>query len=109
MKYLVTMELIGAPPAASAQEMAEHLEQKIIPTHDALMKMEADGTILGGGDMSGRRGTVIIVEAASNEDVTTMLMGLPMWALMKVDVTPLDSFEARQARQHELRDRLKQQ
>ncbi len=107
MKYLVTMELIGTPPAASPEELVQHLKQRIIPTHEALMKLEADKKILAGGDMSGRRGTVIIIEAASNDEVTKLLMTLPMWALMKVDVTPLENFEDRQARHRELLERFK--
>jgi len=107
MKYLVTMELIGTPPAASPEELVRHVEQRIIPTHEALMKLEAEKKILAGGDMSGRRGTALIMEAASNEEVTKLLMSLPAWTQMKVDVTPLESFEERQARHRELLERLK--
>jgi len=107
MKYLVTMELIGAAPAVSPEELARHLEEKIIPTHDALMKMEKEKRILAGGDISGRRGSVFIVEAASNDELTKLLMSLPMWTVMKVDITPLDSFEERQALHGELLERLK--
>ena len=107
MKYLVTMELIGTPPAASPEDLVRHVEQRIIPTHKALMKLEAEKKILAGGDMSGRRGTVLILEAASNEEVTKLLMSLPSWTQMKVDVTPLESFEERQARHRELLERFK--
>ena len=108
MKYLVTMELIGAPPAASPQQLVEHLEQRIIPTHEALMKLEEEKKIVAGGDISGRRGTVLIVEATSSAELTKLLMSLPMWTLMKVDVTPLESYEERQARHRELLDHLKE-
>ena len=95
MKYLVTMELIGTPPAASLQEMVQFLEQMIIPSEEAMIKLEADGKILAGGDLSGRRGWAVIVEAASNEELTKLLGDIPEWPLLKVDVTPLDSFEER--------------
>ena len=42
MKYLVTMELIGSPPMASPQELVQWLEQMIIPTEEAMIKLEAD-------------------------------------------------------------------
>ena len=97
MKYLVTMELMGTPPAASPQELVQWLEQMIIPSEEAMIKLEADGKILTGGDLSGRRGMAFIMEAASNEELTKLLGGIPEWPLLKVDVTPLDSFEERLA------------
>jgi muconolactone D-isomerase len=107
MIHLVTMELIGGPPT-SPQDMVQHLEQRIIPTHEALMKLQAQKIILAGGDMSGRRGTAFIVNTASNEELTKLLMSLPMWALMKVEVTPLENFEERQARHREFLDHMKE-
>jgi len=53
--------------------------------------------ILTGGDLSGRRGMAFIMEAASNEELTKLLEGIPEWPLLKVNVTPLDSFEERLA------------
>jgi len=102
MKYLVTMELIGTPPAVSPQELVQWLEQMVIPSEEAFIKLEAEGKILAGGDLSGRRGWAAIVEAASNEEITQLLDSIPQWPLLKVDVTPLESSEKRlaQIRQH---------
>ena len=97
MKYLVTMELIGTPPVVSPQEFVQFLEQIVIPSEEAVIKLEAEGKILAGGDLSGRRGWAVIMEAASNEELTRLLMSLPEWPLLKVDVTPLDSSEERLA------------
>lgn len=36
MKYLVTMELMGTPPATSPQEMVQWLEQIVIPSEEAM-------------------------------------------------------------------------
>lgn len=107
LKYLVTMELIGTPPAASPQKLVQWLEQVIIPSEEAVIKLESDGKILAGGDMSGRRGWALIVEAASNRELTTLLESIQEWPLMKVDVTPLDSFEERLASVRQGLERLK--
>lgn len=106
MMYLVTLELIGGAPS-SPQDMVQHLEQRIIPTHEALMKLQAEKVILAGGDMSGRRGAAFIVNVASNEELSKLLMSLPLWALMKVEVTPLENFEERQARHREFLNHMK--
>ena len=102
MKYLVTMELIGTPPVASPHELVQWLERMVIPSEEAFIKLEAEGKILAGGDISGRRGWAAIVEAASNEELTQLLDSIPQWPLLKVDVTPLESSEKRlvQIRQH---------
>jgi muconolactone delta-isomerase len=107
MKYLVTMELIGIPPAASPQEMVRWLEQTIIPSEEAMMKLEAERKILAGGDLSGRRGWALIVEAASNEELSRLLMSIPEWPFLKVDVTPLESFGGRQAQHRQMLEGLK--
>ena len=106
MKYLVTMELIGTPPA-SRQELLRHVEERVIPTHEILLQLKADKKILAGGDLSGRRGCVFIVEAASNAEVSQLLASLPSWPTQKVDVTPLESFEERQALHRQLAEHLK--
>jgi len=107
MKYLVTMELIGTPPAASPQGLVQWLEQMIIPSEEAVIKLESEGKILAGGDLSGRRGWAVIMEAKSNEELTRLLGSIPEWPLLKVDVTPLDSFEERLAEVRQDLERLK--
>ena len=107
MKYLVTMELIGTVPVASPQELVQWMEQTVIPSEEAAMKLEAEGKILAGGDLSGRRGWAFIMEAASNEELSRLLMGIPEWPFLKVDVTPLESFGERLAQTREGLERLK--
>jgi muconolactone D-isomerase len=107
MKYLVTMEFVGTPPVASPQEMVQWLERMIIPTEEAMMKLEADKKILAGGDLSGRRGMALILEAASNDELSRILSGIPEWPFLEVDVTPLESFEERLAQVRETLERLK--
>jgi hypothetical protein len=39
------------------------------------------------------RGMVLIVDAASDDELSRILGGIPEWPMLKVGVTPLDSFE----------------
>lgn len=91
MKYLVSMESIETgllPP----QQMAELMEQTIIPSIDAVVKLEEEKKILAGGGLVGKRAGVVIIEADSNEELDQIITNLPFWGLMKVEVTPLHSF-----------------
>ena len=107
MKYLVLMELMGSVPVSSPQQMVQWLEQTIIPSEESVMKLEAEKKVLAGGDLSGGRGWALIVEAASNEELSRILSGIPEWPFLEVDVTPLDSFEERLAQVRETLARLK--
>jgi len=106
MKYLVTMELSDSLPEAP-EGLVRHIENVVIPSHETLMKLEKEGKILAGGDMSGRRGSVMILEAASNAEVSQILATLPLWATQKTEVIPLESFEERQNMHRQLAERLK--
>jgi len=107
MKYLVTMELMGTPPADSPQEFAQFLEQVVIPSEEAVIRLEAEGKILAGGDITGQRGWALIMETASNEELSEILESIPEWSLMQVDVIPLDSTKDRLSRIHKLLENLK--
>jgi muconolactone delta-isomerase len=60
--------------------------------------MEAEGKVHR-GVVDGARKAVFMLEADSNEEVNQILQGLPAWGILKVEVTPLLSFETR--REHE--------
>ena len=107
MKYLVTMELIGTPPAATPQELVQFLERVVIPSEEAVIKLEEEGKILAGGDLSGRRGWVFIMEATSNEELSQLLMRIPEWAMTDVDIVPLDSPQGRLAQIRQELEQLK--
>ena len=107
MQYLVAMELLGPPPVASPQELIQFLEQLVIPSEEAAIKLMSEGKILAGGDLSGRRGWAFIMEAASNEELSQLLMDIPQWSLLKVDVTPLDSTEGRLAQTRKSLEQMK--
>lgn len=107
MRYLVTTELIGTSPVASPQQAVQWMEQMAIPQIEAIMKLEAEKKILAGGNPLGGRSGVFIMEAASSEELDQLLISLPMWGMLKIDVTPLGSFEARLAQSRQQLESLK--
>ncbi len=106
MLYLVTMESLETgllPP----QQNAQIIERAIIPGLEAITKLEAEKKVLAGGVFVGARRGVIIVEAASNEELGELLQSLPFWGVMKIDVTPLESMEYRLSLTRKSLERLK--
>jgi muconolactone delta-isomerase len=106
MKYLVTMEL-SDPLPESAEGLLRHVEGVVMPSHETLIRLEKEGQILAGGDMAGRRGSVMMLEAASNAEVSQVLATLPLWASQKTEVIPLESYQERQAMHRQLAERLR--
>jgi muconolactone delta-isomerase len=107
MKYLVTGS--EGPGFTSPEQAVEVLERGILPTFDALMKLEADKKILAGGLPVGDRALVFILEAASHEEVDQLLRDLPAWGVLKWTVTPLQSFEGRAKKERSVVEEIKKQ
>ena len=107
MRYLVTMKTIDTAMPPSPDQIIQFMENKVIPHHEALTKLEAEKKILAGGICAGQRAGVAIVEAASNEELSQMLHSLPFWGLVKVSVTPLVSFQDQAAAARKDLERLK--
>jgi hypothetical protein len=100
MKYLVSGS--EGPGFASPEEAVEILEEVVLPTFDALMKLEAQKKIAAGGLPVGDRAFVFIAEAASNEELDRLLRGLPAWGVLEWHVTPLQSFAGRAAQDRDV-------
>jgi hypothetical protein len=93
MRYLVTGS--EGPGFASPEETISVLEKIVIPSFAALTALEARRKIVAGGLPLGDRAFVFIVDAKSNEEVDALLRDLPMWGVLKWQVTPLQSFTGR--------------
>jgi len=93
MRYLV--KVTGGPGFSSPDEGLKVLESLILPTFDALLKLEKDRKILAAGLPVGAREFVMIVEADSNEALDAMLRAIPAWALFDFAVTPLQTIKGR--------------
>jgi len=105
MRYLVSGS--EGPGFASPEEAVEILEEVVLPTFDALMKLEAQKKITAGGLPVGDRAVVFIVEAASNEELDRLLRSLPAWGVLEWHVTPLQSFAGRAAQERDVVKRFK--
>ncbi len=105
MKYLV----IGSegPGFASPEEAVEVLEKGILPTFDALLKLEAEKKILAGGLPVADRAFVFILEASSNDEADQILREIPAWGVLKWKVTPLQSLEGRANKERSVVEALK--
>ena len=79
----------------------------MLPTFDALMKLEVEKSILAGGLPVGERAFVFIMEASSNEEADQLLRNIPAWGGLKWKVTPLQSFEARAAHERSVLEKIK--
>jgi hypothetical protein len=95
MMYFVSA--VGGPGFASSEEALKILEKIILPSFDALIKLEGEKKILGGGLLVGERSFVFIMEASSNEELDEVLRKIPMWGSLDWEVTPLISFATRAA------------
>ena len=51
---------------------------------------------------------MLIFEAQSNEELDSILQGLPLWGLAKWKVTPLENLEGRIARDRQFIEQLEQ-
>lgn len=93
MLYLVTGENIENSPGNDPKQLAQMIETAIIPSLEAMSKLQKDGKIVAGGLYAGARKGVAIVNAKSNEEVSQIVRSLPFWGLLYWTVTPLESFE----------------
>lgn len=96
----------GGPEYATPSETVEALEDGLLPTFDALMKLEVDKKIVGGGMPVGDRSFAFILEAASNDEADRLLRDLPAWGLLKWEIKPLQSFLARATKERSIVDAL---
>ncbi len=98
MQYLVTGEYIDPGPLLPPDQLAGLLRQVIVPSHDVLTNLKAEGKLLAGGYAVGERAAVFIFEVDSNEELDSLLQGLPYWGLVKMKATPLQDIEGRRER-----------
>lgn len=108
MKYYVKGEYIDAGSLLPPQQLVQVYETTILPSLEAIAKLEEEGKIIVAGTLTGGRAGVFIVEAESNEAVSELLISLPFWGLVKWEVLPLDSFKNRAEMERQAVERLKE-
>jgi muconolactone delta-isomerase len=105
MKYLVRGS--EGPGFASPEEAIAILEKTVLPSLKELIRLEKKKKILAGGLPVGDRAIVLIVDAASNEELDRLLQSLPLWGVLKWEVTPLQTFARRAAYERDAVKELK--
>ena len=110
MKYLATMEMIESVLAnilASPQQAVQHVEQ-VLKQHEALIKLEMEKKIQIVGTPVGKKVDMFIVDTPSVEELNELIMSLPIYAKMNVEVTPLVDFKVQDVKIRQSLEHLKE-
>ena len=107
MRYLVVGEYVAPGPLLPPQGVVQLVEQLVIPSAEALAKLEDEKKILGGGVFVGARGGAFILDVASEEEANRILEDLPFWGVIRWTLTPLQGFRQRAADERPRVERLK--
>lgn len=107
MLYLVTGEFVDPGPLLPPAQLAQLIENLVIPSFEALAKLQQEKKVLAGGIDSARRAGAFILDVASNEEMEQLMMGLPFWGVVKWEITPLTGFADRAVVERRLLAQLK--
>lgn len=99
MRYLITIDNVDPNTALIAEQAVQLREQVVIPTWNECAKLEAENKIVAGGVAAGSEHSILIVEAASLDELNQLVQGLPAWGRLKIAVTPLQDFSETVAQQ----------
>jgi hypothetical protein len=94
VKYLVKAEYVDPGPLLPQPQGLALVEDVVLPSLEALGRLEQEGRITGGLFVGGRGGAFVL-EAASHEDAHEVLGSLPFWGVCRWEVTPLESWQHR--------------
>ena len=105
MRYLVTFESVEAGPLLPPQQVPGLLRSVVFPTQEALAKLESEGKVRG-GVTAGARSGAFILDADSHDEANQIVQSLPAWGIVKMELTPLVSFETRREHDQQVLERL---
>lgn len=108
MQYLVTGDYVEPGPLLPPDQVAGMIRQLIVPSHEVLTNLKAEGKLVAGGYLVGERAGAFIFEVDSNEELDSLLQSLPYWGLIKFRVTPLQDVEGRRERDLQQADQIEQ-
>src|SRR5918995_5758241 len=92
-QYMVSMNLLKADPLLDIGQLTHIVMEKILPSLDALKKLQSKGKVIAGGHPVGQRYMVLFMEAESEDEVRKLLGELPLSELGDMQVIELKSFE----------------
>ncbi|MEO7665798.1 MAG: muconolactone Delta-isomerase family protein, partial [Dehalococcoidia bacterium] len=84
MLFFVRAELSEQPPMPREQYLG-----MIASTWQVIKQLEANGKVVTGGAMIGRRAGVVIVDVESNDELFDVLNRLPLSGYLEWEVIPL--------------------
>ena len=84
------------------------MRQAVLPGHEALLNLKAEGKILAGGIPVRERAIAFIAEADSHKELDALLQEIPFWGIDKTKVTPLQDFEDRRDQDRQFTEQLEQ-
>jgi hypothetical protein len=86
MRYLVTFDGVDVGPLLPPQQLAGLMRTVVIPTEEALARLESEGKVHG-GVAAGARAGALILDAESHDEANQILQGLPAWGIAKWELT----------------------
>lgn len=96
MEFLVQMRLVDVDRPQTPEEGMALIERLVLPTLEACRTLQREGTVRGGGPISGMVGLCLLVNADSASHLDDVLSSLPLWPRMHTDVIALSTFDERE-------------
>jgi muconolactone delta-isomerase len=106
VSYLVSGTWVEVGALVTPEQVAQFLEQAVIPSLEVFARWEEQGKIVG-GVFAGERETAFVLDAGSAEEVGQLLTSLPFWGMMKWQVRPLQSMRSTVEREQGLLQQIK--
>ncbi len=92
--YLVSMNLRRADPLLPVDQLTELVRATILPSVEALTRLQAQGKVVSGGyPVGGRPVIVLLVDANTERELYEILEGLPLWEEVEVEVKRMWALE----------------
>jgi hypothetical protein len=93
LKFLVIGRGIDYGGPVDPASFAMFSENVVLPSIEMLKDWE-EKKVIAGGLLAGQRAGVMIIEAASGEELSAWMHRLPFWAQNSWEVMPLQSFQS---------------
>ncbi len=95
--FLVELRMPPGGAGATAGEGIAFIEHYVLPTLARCRELQAAGRILAGGPVTGAIALALIVRAESQQELDELIESLPLWGRAGTTVTPLTTFDGREA------------
>jgi Muconolactone delta-isomerase len=105
--YLAIGEYVEPGPLLPPQQVVQMIEQVVLPSFEAMAKLQDQKKIVAGGIYAGDRKGCFILDVASNDEVNRILQALPFWGLLRWTVVPMQGFRERAADERKAAETMK--